>query len=254
MTKGTSHGQRVFRVQAAFVALGGDILGPTEIAESTGLDTATVYRVLQAGLYDETFEQVSRGQYRLGAGSARLGMRIMARTPDPEAAHAVLEDLHNATAGLVGYYTAVGSRKLCVDFEIGDCDLDQFAFNPAELIAVNRCLRVGASGRAILAHQSPAILEKVLAERVPDGAGSGVIRDRSRLLRSLDEVRVAGYAVAHQEAIDGWDSIAAPVMWGRSIQGSVGVMLPSDPASDLDHLAAATVKAAARMTSLLSAK
>ncbi|WP_162890177.1 IclR family transcriptional regulator [Streptomyces olivoreticuli] len=252
-SKDTSQ-QRAFRVQAAFVALERDVLGPTEIAEATGLDPATVYRVLKAGLFDESFERVGRGRYRLGAGSARLGMRALARTPvDPEAANAALEELHRTADGPVGYYIAVGSKKLLIDSVIGDFDPDDLDLDPLETISIIRSLRTGAAGRAILAYMPASIVVKVLAEPVPDGVGPGVIADNQQLLESLEEVRACGYAVGRQEAVTGWDTIAAPVMWGDTIQGAVAVMVPStrEP-QDPGLLVDATLKTARQLTNLLA--
>ncbi|MFF4408558.1 IclR family transcriptional regulator [Streptomyces sp. NPDC001407] len=246
--------QRAFRVQAAFVALERDVLGPTEIAEATGLDPATVYRVLKAGLFDETFEQVGRGRYRLGAGSARLGMRTLARTPaDPEAANAALEQLHRTADGPVGYYIAAGSKKLLIDSVIGDFDPDDLNLDPLETISIIRSLRTGAAGRVILAHMPESITAKVLAEPVPDGVGPGAIEDNQQLLDSLEDIRACGYAVGRQESITAWDAIAAPVMWGDTVQGAVAVMVPSTRATpDPGPLVDATLKTARQFTHLLA--
>ncbi len=96
---GTSHADRVFRVQSAFAALGGDVHGPGAIATASGLDDSAVYRILQSGVYDGTFERVGRGQYRLAMGTNYL--HAFSHTPG-DAAHATLEELREATGqGLV---------------------------------------------------------------------------------------------------------------------------------------------------------
>lgn len=253
MTKGTAHGKRVFLVQRAFAELEGDAHGPTAIAKETGLDVATVYRILQDGLAAETFIQAGSGRYRLGPGAFRLSMQALSQAPDPEATQAVLDRLQRATGGLVAYYAVVGARRICTDYAIGDFDPRSIGIDPFELVKYSRSLRTGASGRVILAHMPVSIQEKVLAEDVPAGVGPGVIRDNERLIESLKDIRETGFAIGRQECMSGWDSVAAPVMWGDTIHGSLLLWMevskmPDDPSP----LVAATMTAAEMLSHLAS--
>lgn len=251
MTKGTAHGKKVFLVQRAFAELDGDGHGPTAIARETGLDTATVYRILQDGVADETFIQMSNGRYRLGPGALRLSMQALAQTPDPDATHAVLDRLQRATGGLVAYYAVVGARRICTDYAIGDFDPRSIGIDPFELVRYSRSLRTGASGRVIMAHMPAPIQEQVLAEPVPAGVGPGVIRDNERLIESLKDIREAGFAIGRQECMPGWDSVSAPVMWGDTIHGSLLLWMRADEMpEDPSHLVTATLTAAEMLSRL----
>ena len=92
---GTGHAERVFRVQQAFADLGGDVHGPGEFAEKSGLDDSAVFRILQSGVYQGVFERVGRGRYRLGMTTREVlsvtrslrtgasGRSILAYLPEP---------------------------------------------------------------------------------------------------------------------------------------------------------------------------
>ncbi|MGP4115376.1 IclR family transcriptional regulator [Streptomyces sp. 4N509B] len=227
---GTGHAERVFRVQQAFADLGGDVHGPGELAAKSGLDDSAVFRILQSGVYQGVFERVGRGRYRLGTGSAYLGLHALAHAPGDDA-HAVLEDLRAATdGGLVLLYMLApfgGAQRQCIDMAVGDSDLAELGMTARDLLTVTRSLRTGASGRAILAYLPEPIQRRVLAEPVPDGAGPGAIRDNEELRESLAVVRDQGYAAGREECMAGWNSCAAPVMWHDSIVGAVLLLKPA---------------------------
>ncbi|WP_050512113.1 IclR family transcriptional regulator [Streptomyces rimosus] len=251
--KGTVHGGRVFEVVAAFTRLGGDVHSLKDISEEAGLNEATAYRIIQSGLPAEAFEQVDRGRYRLGSGSTRIAIEALSHSPDPATMHAVLDELHQTTGWLAAYYRVMGSKRLCLDYAIGDFDPRRIDLDPAELTSVSRSLRTGASGRAILAHLPQSVRDRVLAEPVPEGVGPGVIRDNAQLVASLEDIRERGYAVGRQECMPGWDSVAVPVCWGDTIQGSALLLvladqMPTDPTRFID----ATVRAATQLSRLVS--
>ncbi|MET2714553.1 IclR family transcriptional regulator C-terminal domain-containing protein [Streptomyces harbinensis] len=228
---GTGHAERVFRVQRAFTDLGGSVHGPGELAERSGLDDSTVFRILQSGVYQGVFERVGRGRYRLGTGTAHLSLHALAHAPG-DAAHTALEELREATGGgLVLLYMLApfsGAHRQCIDMAVGDSDLAELGLSTREVLTVTRSLRTGASGRTILAYLPDAIQERVLAEPVPDGAGPGVYRDNDALLRSLADIRDQGHATGYQECMPGWNSCAAPVLWHDSIVGSTLLLKPAD--------------------------
>ncbi|MEO3753575.1 IclR family transcriptional regulator C-terminal domain-containing protein [Streptomyces sp. B6B3] len=227
---GTSHAERVFRVQQAFAELGGDVHGPGELAERSGLDDSAVFRILQSGVYQGVFERVGRGRYRLGMNTAYLGMHALAHAPG-DAARAALERLREATDGGLAMLYALapfgGAQRQCIDMAVGDSDLLELGMTPREVLAVTRSLRTGASGRSILAYLPETIQRRVLAEPVPDEAGPGAYRDNDALLRSLQDVRDQGYAIGLQECTPGWNSCAAPIMWNDSIMGSALLLKPT---------------------------
>jgi DNA-binding IclR family transcriptional regulator len=245
----------VFRVQQAFADLGGDVHGPGELAEKSGLDDSAVFRILQSGVYQGIFERVGRGRYRLGTHTAYLGLHALAHGPG-DAAHAALEDLRETTdGGLVLLYMLApfgGAQRQCIDMAVGDSDLVELGMTPRDVLSVTRSLRTGASGRSILAYLPEPIQRRVLAEPVPDEAGPGVYRDNDELLRSLADIRDQGHAVGFQECMPRWNSCAAPIMWNDSIVGSVLLLKPSTVMPDPPPLVIEATKMTAASLSRLS--
>lgn len=254
--KGTTHAERVIRVQQAFADLGGDVHGTGELAEAAGLDDSAVSRILQSGVYGGIFERVARGRYRLGVTTAYLGLHALAHVPSlGRVAHEILEELRNASGGGLAFlYTLApfgGAQRQCIDMAVGDSDLVELGMTPRDVLCVTRSLRIGASGRSMLAHLPDAIVDRVLADEVPDEAGPGVYRDDDELLATLVNIRDCGYAVGYEECMPLWNSVAAPIMWADSILGAAllvkpATMMPEAPESVIE----ATMTAAAKLSHL----
>ncbi|MFB8171414.1 IclR family transcriptional regulator [Kitasatospora purpeofusca] len=245
---------RAFAVQQAFTRLPGDVHALRTIAAAAGLDDATTHRILQTGVTDGVFEQVGRGRYRLGTGTARAGVQAMAHSPGSASTHGILEHLHRATGGLALLYVLSpfgGAKRLCTDYAIGDTDPADVGMTAEDVVSVSRSLRAGASGRVILAHLPRPIQDLVLAEEVPPTAGPGVIRDNDELAATFDGIRRLGFAVGRQECMPGWDSVAAPVLWHDAVMGSVLMLKPSpEMPADLRPLIYHTLKAAESISAL----
>ncbi|WP_434095285.1 IclR family transcriptional regulator [Streptomyces flaveolus] len=255
-TAGTSHAERVFRVQHAFTQLGGEVHGLAELARASSLDDSTVYRILRSGIQQGAFVQVSRGRYRLGPAAARLGTQALTPRLDHEALSDCLEQLRlTADGGMVFLYglTNLGHpQRHCIDMAVGSHDLTELGMSPREIMRVNRSLRIGASGRVILAHLSDNLQHRVLAEQLPSAVGPGVYRDRNQLLASLTEIRAKGYAIGLQECARGWDSFAAPVLWDGTVLGSLVLLKPTHlPAAARDRCVLAVKSATAEVSRLM---
>jgi DNA-binding IclR family transcriptional regulator len=252
---GTAHARRVMLVEQAFTWLPGPDHGPSELAEATGLDPTVVFRILQSGIPSKTFVRVPPGRYRLGPGAAKVGMQAMATTPGIEATHPVLDRLSQVLDGFAMLWVLApygGPRRALHDSAPGRYDFDALGLTATELVDLGSSLRVGASGRVIAAHLPTSMAASILEQPLPAGAGPGVMRHATTFVASLAKVREEGYAVARNE-IAGWDSVAAPVMWGDAVYGAVSVMKPSSlMPRDLALPIAATTAAGDRLTLLVS--
>ncbi|WP_405542678.1 IclR family transcriptional regulator [Streptomyces phaeochromogenes] len=247
---------RFIRVQMAFAQLGGEVHGTGALAKAAKLDDATTSRILQSGVYGTFFERVDRGKYRLGATTAHLGMHALAHAPSrDEGTHTILEELREASDGaLVFQYMLApfaGAQRVCIDMAVGESDLVELGMTPRDVLSITRSLRVGASGRTILAYLPAAIQEVVLAEPVPPEAGPGVYRDNDELLASLADVRDCGYALGYEECMALWNSCAAPIVWGEAIMGAVLIL---KPATVMPEAPTTVVEATTTAASKLSAK
>ncbi|MGW3228671.1 IclR family transcriptional regulator [Kitasatospora sp. NPDC001095] len=252
--KSASLAARAYAVQQAFTRLPGDVHALRDIARTAGLPDATAHRILQTGVETGVFEQVGRGTYRLGTGTARAGVQAMTRTPGAACTHTYLVRLHQATGGLALLYVLSafgGAKRLCTDYEIGGLDPAKVGMTAEDVVSVSRSLRTGASGRAILAYLRQDVRDQVLAEEVPPTAGPGVIRDNDQLADSLLAIRERGYAIGRQECMAGWDSVAAPVFWREEVMGSVLLLKPSSTMpADLRPLIHHTVRTARDISDL----
>ena len=234
---GTNHAERVFRVQQAFAELGGGIRGLAELTKASGVDDSAVHRILRSGVAHGTFVRVGRGRYRLGPAAAKLGIEALEQGVDRASLDLILNRLRTKTgdglAFLYGLTRLGGVQRQCVEMAVGGSDLTEIGLSPRELLASHRSLRVGASGRAILAFLPESVRQRVADEPVPDGMGPGAYRDRARLLGSLAEIRAKGYAIGLEECARGWNSFAAPVLWGDVVAGAVTVMVPAPISASL---------------------
>jgi DNA-binding IclR family transcriptional regulator len=225
--RGTNHADRVIRVQQAFSDLPGTTHTLKSIADHTKLDPAVVHRIIQSAAKGGAIERVGHGRYRLGSHTAEAGIRAMAGCYEPLDQHQILTDLQATCGGLVLFYTLapVGARRVCSDYAIGDYNTDDFGMTAYELLTAGASLRTGASGRVLLAYAPEDLQEIALAEPIPETAGPGVLDDEA-LLASIAEIRRQGYAIGRQECLAGWDSIAAPALWGSTVLGVVCLMKP----------------------------
>ena len=254
--RGTSYVDRLMRVQQAFVSLGPGAHRLSEIAKTAELDDSTTGRMLTAGTYNSLFARVDRGLYQLGTAVADLGLHALAEDNlSGSETRRVLQALRKSTSGgLVFLYMRAPfgvAGKQCLDFEVGDSDLQELEMTPRELLSTTRSLRTDASGRTILAYLPEGVQQKVAASPVPEEAGPGVIKNQDEFLESLTGIRDQGYALGYQESTAGWNSIAAPVIWDGMIWGSVLLLKPMDIMPEApQHYVYATIRAAARLSQL----
>ncbi|MFB6631306.1 helix-turn-helix domain-containing protein [Streptomyces sp. NPDC056362] len=233
--KGSSHAERVIRVMQAFAELPGDTHSLKVISEHTELDPAVVHRILAAQVAAKWVERVGRGKYRLGSHAARAGMQAMAGMYDGLDQHEILVDLQADCGGLVLFYSlaSVGARRVCTDYAIGNYCPDDFGMTAYDIFTAGCSLRTGASGRALLAYVPESLREIALAEPIPGTAGPGALSNDD-LLATLDGIRTRGYAIGRQECLPGWDSVAAPALWGETALGVVLLLKPlSDTPNDI---------------------
>ncbi|MFF5304867.1 IclR family transcriptional regulator [Streptomyces sp. NPDC013161] len=247
---------RFIRVLNAVTQLDGKVHGTGEIAKEAGLDDSTTSRILRSGVKGRFLQRVSHGKFQLGVASARLGLHALAHmSAKDESTHTVLEDLRAATGeGLIFQYMLApvgGAYRQCIDMAVGDSDLAELGMTARSILSVTRSLRVGASGRTILAHLPERILELVLNEPIPPESGPGVYRKDDELRESLVEIRARGYALGYEECMALWNSCAAPILWNQTIMGAVLLL---KPATAMPEPSSAVIEATKAAAAEISAK
>lgn len=188
-------------------------IGISSLAKRLGLAKSTVHR-LAVTLASEGFleQNPENGRYRLGLSLFTLGALARRRMDVSNVSRpllGVLRDkfqeattlailsrdsimyLHNLESG-----QAIGTRAYIGDLKPAFCT---------------------AEGRVLLAYGPPAVLADVLREPLVARTGK-TLTDPAQLLRALDEIRAAGYAIDDEESEVGLRCISAPV---RDISGKV---------------------------------
>ncbi len=181
-------------------------IGLSELARRSGVDKATVHRMLgvmcDAGLLEK------RGDarlYRLGAGVLRLARVREAAFPVSALVQQSLAGLA-ARLGETAHASLISGRGLAT---IGICESNRGS--RVSLVAGEiLMLHCTASGLAVLAYSRPDRVDRVLAEPLV-ARTSRTITNPGVLRARLDEIRLSGFAEADQTAEDDVYGIAVPL-------------------------------------------
>ena len=207
--------ERALDVLAAFGPGGGDLLA-ADIAKLVGLSRPTLYRLLNT-LEKKGFV-TSSGEpqrFRLGPAVAQLAHVWSSALNLTEIARPVMSEAWAFTSETVALFVPRGDMRLCVA-EMQSAQAISFRRG----VGYSEKLVRGASGRAILAFTTlkPGQLEAYAA---------GTHADMVWLKDQLDITRARGYALGHNELIQGAFAVAAPFFDGSgAVAGSMGVFGP----------------------------
>lgn len=207
--------ERALDVLSVFSAECSD-LSVAELVQRTGLSRPTVYRLLRT-LERKGFV-VSSGdpqRFSLGPAIARLA-HVWSSTADVAAvARPVMIEAWRMSAETVALFVPRGDTRLC----LAEMQSPQpLSFRRG--VGYSEKLVRGASGRAILAFTP---LERAQLEAY--SAGTGI--DVAWVWDQLAQTRQRGYAMGHNELIQGAYAVAAPFfdVTGH-VAGSIGIFGP----------------------------
>lgn len=215
-----------------------DPLGPTEIANQTGLDRSAVHRILSTLARDRLVERVeANGTYRLGLGLAALGLVAARRLDLRRTARPHLVALFARFSETVNLAVPDGDAVLYIDMIES-----RHSLRMAAVIGSRDALVTTALGKSILAFlpedRLTALLERTsFVPRTPNS-----IRTPDALRRELARVRADGYALDPEQNELGAYCIGAPIfgLTGEVI-GAVSISVPTvrlDEARKLEMIAA----------------
>ena len=207
--------ERALDVLAAFGPGNPDLLA-ADIVKVVGLSRPTLYRLLHT-LEKKGFVSASGEpqRFRLGPAVARLA-HVWSSTLDiADMARPVLTDAWTFTAETVALFVPRGDMRLC----IAEMQSSQpISFRRG--IGYSEKLVRGASGRAILAFTP-------LAQGQLEAYAAGTNSDLAWLRDQLGVTRERGYAMGHNELIQGAYAVAVPFFDGSgAVAGSLGVFGP----------------------------
>jgi DNA-binding IclR family transcriptional regulator len=217
-------------------------LGVSELGRSLDLPRSSAHRLLSSLKRRALVEQDAAGRYRPGIGLIALAAGVLERDPLVTAARPVLE-AHAESLGDTFFLVAARAGRLTV--------LDK-----AEGTGVLRVSpRLGSSvpvhatavGKLYLAY-APDQLGPIEPER--ERFTENTVPDDDALRAEVQAALERGYATNRQEWQQGLYVVAAPILTGARMQGSVCAALPTTRMERLsEHEVAERVVAAARTIS-----
>lgn len=178
----------------------------SDLAEATGLNRTTTYRLLTAL---ESAEYVARDPatdtYRLGSGLIAIGGRALRANTVRAISRPELEAIVAAT-GETASLEIVSGREVVIIEEIpGD-----YVTSIGQPVGSRWPIYATSTGKAILAHLPPGERSALIGKGLQP-LTEKTVTSPGRLAACLDEVRAAGYAVADEELELGFVAVGAPV-------------------------------------------
>lgn len=207
--------ERALDVLAAFGPGDSELLA-ADLLQRVDLSRPTIYRLLHT-LEKKGFV-TSSGEpqrFRLGPAVARLAHVWSSSLDMAAVARPVMQEAWNFTSETVALFVPRGQMRLCVA-ELPSAQPLSFRRG----VGYSERLVRGASGRAILAF-TPLAAGQLAAY------AAGTATDLGWLENELAVTRERGYALGHNELIQGAYAVAAPFFGGYGeVAGSLGVFGP----------------------------
>lgn len=174
------------------------------IADDVGVSKSTVHRHLTT-LRNHRFITKVDGEYVLGLEFLRFGGAARERYSFHRQSKAIVQQVADQTGEFVGF--------LVEDQGIGTflyCEMGAEGVPSIARVGQNLYLHQAASGKAILAHLPTERREAILNQHGLPARTENTITDREELRKDLSKIRDCGYAVAHEEYVDGLKAVATP--------------------------------------------
>ncbi|WP_233201516.1 MULTISPECIES: IclR family transcriptional regulator [unclassified Sporosarcina] len=189
--------------------------GVSDISKGLGLSTTIVHRLLTTlKLEGMVFQDPRSKLYTLGTIFLDYANKILTEMPIAPVVEPWLMSLRNNTGETVGFYMPTGQMRICVlEYE------SQQEIRRSVGIGKRLPLHLGASGRAILAFQSPDQQDRVL--------GTLSVQERNELEHILQEVQNQGYATNEEEISSNVAALSVPVFDKQ--QSVIGALSVSGP-------------------------
>lgn len=179
----------------------------TELAEATGLNRTTTYRLLTAL---ESREYVCRDDsgdtYRLGSGLIALGGRALRANSVRAISRTELEKLAESTGETATLEILSGQDMVIIDEVPGE-----YVTSGSQHIGSRWPVYATSTGKAILAFLPPDEQDEALRNRMRS-LTPHTLADRAAVQRCLTAIREDGYAVATEELELGFVAVGAPIL------------------------------------------
>jgi DNA-binding IclR family transcriptional regulator len=205
---------------------------PALLARSLGMNRTVVHRLLST-LHQRGFIVRQEDGYVPGAILVRLAEHVQ---PDLRAqGRRVMRALSDAVGETVVMHIPDGEDAVVLDQVVSDRNVVRVEHE----IGSRHALAAGASGRALLAFMSPALVDRILRRR--DNADA--------VRRQLEGVRQLGYSLSHDELQQGVHGLAVPVLDGTEhAVASLAILVPVTRANGLPEHTDALLEAAGQLS------
>lgn len=229
-SKGVSAVSRVvlvldtFSFQAPFLSLG-------QIAERAGMPLSSAHRIVTELTTHGLLERLPDRSYRLGNRLWEMG----SRTPGALGLREIALPYLHAIQSRVRQHT-----QLLVRADLDVLVLERLSARDAvvngSIVGGRIPLQYSSSGIVFLAHAEEGAVERVL-ERGLAPVTDASLRTEAQLRESVDCARRDGYAVANGLLVSESRGIAVPVRGSQDVTvATIGVVVPNDGSSPLDHV------------------
>jgi len=222
----------IYRVQALERAL--DILdcfnfqnrelSLSDVVDRTGLNKTTVKRLI-ANLATRGYLQQDpqTRKYQLGMRLFELGGVVFSSFSLPRAAAYPMTELQNKTGATVLLGVKMGDQLVYVDKRESD-GMIRISSN----IGWRRPLHYGMLGMVLMASLETKEILQILKRYPLEAHTPFSITDVDAFSLRLEEIRMQGYAVEKEEAVEGLTGIAAPIKnYSRQVVAALGVAMPA---------------------------
>lgn len=223
-SSGESVIRRVVRLLDAFTRER-PALTPAELARAAGLSTSTAHRLATDLAAEGLLTRAEDGRFSVGARMWELAARSNPLEEFRRRGLPFLEGIHAAVRQHVSLAVADVESGTVLYVE----RLDQHGNVVENLgeVAARLGLTATSPGLAILAHEAPAVRERVLAVVREGHPGEGTHDAAPHLRAALADVRRTGYARLAGVLVEGNVGYAVPVFGaGNAVVGAISVVLP----------------------------
>jgi DNA-binding IclR family transcriptional regulator len=243
--------QAILRALSVLQAFSADRawMSATEVAEVTGLSSATTHRILKTLQSQAYLEQDSHTRaYSLGIGILKLASLIAERHDEVALLAGALTRIRELTGETVSLHRRVGDRRICIAEEVSRQPVKVSAG-----IGNSFPLNGGAASKAIMSMLPDDEIRRILARPREDPDLKPPPREV--FLREVAETRERGYATSRGETVPGATGVAVPIRRADPLTpGAIDLAGPSDRMTpELIELALPEMRAAAQQILEVSA-
>jgi DNA-binding IclR family transcriptional regulator len=208
--------QKVERILDALAA-DGSTMGLSELARTSGVAKSSVHRICIDLIEWGVVERNGDG-FRLGPRLFDLGARVPTRRRFRDTALPFMEELLSATGHSIHLAVPLPDMVLYVDKLVARSSTP----TPSSVTSTAP-FHASATGKAMLAFGDPEWTRRILSGPLP-AITSKTLIDPLALAEDLARARSLGYAVEHEEMVEGFASMAAPLIGlGGAVVGAISV-------------------------------